>query len=110
MTRKIIKTTGDVEAFSIEKLQDSLERVGFSRDMAQKVAHNVAKEQSIRTTVDVHKKTYEELKKKHRPVAARYNLKRALLVWHTKMNAISFLNASFTIIWDIKVMYRRYYI
>ena len=76
--REIIKTTGDRERFSIKKLQKSLERSGISPDRAKKIAMEVASERNIRTTVDLHRKTYEKLKSKYRPVAARYNLKRAL--------------------------------
>ncbi len=76
--KNIIKTTGDTEEFSLKKLQQSMQRVGISKKTAKMIAAEVAREQGIHTTVDVHRKTYEKLKQKYRPAAARYNLKRAL--------------------------------
>ncbi len=76
--KSITKTTGDIEKFSLEKLQRSMQRVGIDRKTAKKIADEVAREHGIRTTVDVHRKTYEKLKQNYRPAAARYNLKRAL--------------------------------
>ncbi len=78
MSKKIKKTTGDVESFSLEKLQRSIERAGIDATIAAEIASEVAQEQDITTTVDVHKIAYQKLKKKYRPTAARYNLKRAL--------------------------------
>lgn len=78
MSRQITKTTGDVEAFSLEKLKMSLERAGVDDVTAERIAKDIAAEQDAVTTVDVHREAYEQLKKKHRPAAARYNLKRAL--------------------------------
>ncbi len=76
--KNIIKTTGDTEEFSLKKLQQSMQRVGISKKTAKMIAAEVAREHGIHTTVDVHRKTYEKLKRKYRPAAARYNLKRAL--------------------------------
>jgi hypothetical protein len=78
MSKKIKKTTGDIELFSLEKLKTSLERAGVDATVADDIARDVAHESDVETTVDVHKEAYERLKKKHRPTAARYNLKRAL--------------------------------
>jgi hypothetical protein len=78
MNKKIIKTTGEAEYFSLDKLQKSIERAGIDKQVAASIASEVAKEQNINTTVELHKATFEKLKKKHTPTAARYNLKRAL--------------------------------
>ncbi len=78
MPKEITKTTGDVEKFSIKKLQRSLERAGIDTKTAHAIAVEVAEEEDIRTTIDVHKAAYKKLKQKYRPTAARYNLKRAL--------------------------------
>jgi hypothetical protein len=78
MNKKIKKTTGDLEVFSIDKLKQSMERAGIDEITAEAIAKEVAREQGIKTTVDVHKTAYKKLEKKYRPVAARYNLKRAL--------------------------------
>jgi len=76
--KNITKTTGNIERFSLKKLQQSIQRAGIDQKTAKAIAAEVAREQGMNTTVDVHRKTYEKLKKKYRPVAARYNLKRAL--------------------------------
>jgi len=76
--KNITKTTGDTEKFSLKKLEQSMRRAGVDQRTAKAIAVEVAREQGISTTVDVHRKAYEKLKKKHSPAAARYNLKRAL--------------------------------
>lgn len=78
MSREIRKTTGDKELFSIEKLKKSLERAGVEAATAEVIAKDVSQKEEVETTVDVHKEAYKKLKEKYRPVAARYNLKRAL--------------------------------
>lgn len=79
MSRQVIKTTGNVEQFSLEKLKQSLERAGIDEQIADEIAHDVSKESDLATTVDIHGQTYNKLKeKKYHPAAARYNLKRAL--------------------------------
>ncbi|PID52340.1 MAG: ATPase [Candidatus Moraniibacteriota bacterium] len=78
MNKQITKTSGDIEVFSLEKLKKSLERAGVDNITAENIAKDVADETDVATTVDVHEKTYKKLKEKYRPVAARYNLKRAL--------------------------------
>ena len=78
MSKQVTKTTGDVEEFSLEKLKESLERAGVDNVTAASIAKDVAGDQDVATTVDVHKEAYKRLKQKHRPAAARYNLKRAL--------------------------------
>jgi len=78
MNKKIKKTTGETEVFSLDKLQKSIERAGIDADVAASIATDVAKDQNIETTVDVHGAAYRNLKRKYRPAAARYNLKRAL--------------------------------
>lgn len=75
--KEIIKSTGDVEMFSEEKLRQSLERAGADMQTATTIAADIAKG-DMTNTDDIHKITYTKLKQEHRPIAARYNLKRAL--------------------------------
>lgn len=77
--KELIKTTGDIEEFSLEKLQQSIERAGIDAQKAQEIAEDIFAQPNIKTTVDVHAAAYEKLKENYRPVAARYNLKRALM-------------------------------
>jgi HJR/Mrr/RecB family endonuclease len=78
MNKTVIKTTGEEESFSLEKLRTSLERAGIDDTTAMMIAEDVSQKKDLATTVDVHKEAFTQLKKKHRPAAARYNLKRAL--------------------------------
>ena len=75
--KEIIKSTGDAEMFSLEKLKQSLERAGAGAQIAAKIASDISQE-NLMTTENIHEATYKKLKQSYRPVAARYNLKRAL--------------------------------
>lgn len=75
--KEIIKSTGEAEIFSQEKLKKSLERAGADTAVASVIASDVAQGDAV-TTGDIHKAAYARLKKDYRPIAARYNLKRAL--------------------------------
>lgn len=78
MPRHILKSTGEEQIFSPEKVITSVERAGGSADVAEQTAKFVSKEKPA-TTADVHKLAFHFLKKRNRPLAARYDLKRALM-------------------------------
>ena len=73
----IFKSTGDREPFSTEKLERSVQRAGADAALTQEVVHDVAA-QKLPTSRAIHRAAFAKLKAKHPPVAARYNLKRAL--------------------------------
>ncbi|MFH0857348.1 MAG: restriction endonuclease [Candidatus Magasanikbacteria bacterium] len=79
--KKIYKSSGKLVPYSEEKVRRSLLRSGADRDLANAIAQKVTAE--IRegdTTRDVFKKAYAMLRgQKQRGVAARYNLKQAIL-------------------------------
>ena len=78
MSRTVIKTTGHLQPFSAAKLRRSIVRAGGSRAMAHDVAEAVETGNTFQTTQDLHDHTYRRLLERSRPVAARYDLKRAL--------------------------------
>ncbi|MCK4635299.1 MAG: restriction endonuclease [Candidatus Moranbacteria bacterium] len=77
--KTVIKTTGDVQSFSTDKLRKSLRLSGASKKIADKIVKTIESEYIFKTTKDIHKHAFDLLKEKYRPVAARYNLKRAII-------------------------------
>lgn len=77
--RKIVKSTGELEIFSAQKLKRSLQRTGlppkYCRDISKEVAGKI---KTGDRTKDIFKETIK-LIEKHSPVAAvHYSLKKAL--------------------------------
>ncbi len=75
---EIVKTTGKRQAYSPAKLRRSLRRAGASLALANDIIEQIPLE-SITTTQDIHNYAFAQLRMHHRPVAARYNIKSALL-------------------------------
>lgn len=74
----VIKTTGEEQEFSQKKLQRSLRRAGADTALAKELTEKIAQEKEVVSTTEIHERAYKALRRKHRPLAARYNLKRAL--------------------------------
>jgi ATP cone domain len=76
----IIKSTGVVVPFSIEKLQRSLRKSGADEATVSGLSAEV--ESCLHegmTTRDIYKLAYKLLKRKHRQFASKYTLKRAIM-------------------------------
>ncbi len=76
---KIVKASGDKEAFSEEKLLRSLAQAGASASLANEVLRMLAPD--IHNGMPSHKlqrRAFKYLKRLQRPVAARYDLKRGM--------------------------------
>lgn len=76
----IIKASGEKEKFSKEKLYKSLKRAGVQPKLAERVCRDVTK--SVRpgmNTEGILNQTFRCLKKENPILAARYNLKRAIM-------------------------------
>jgi len=75
----VTKADGTSEIFREEKLIRSLVNAGADEEIAQKIAGEVI-EVSVSgvTTSQIYKTAFRELRKKNRPTAARYSLRRAL--------------------------------
>ncbi len=76
----IIKSSGDVVPFSMEKLERSLSRSGANQDTINSVTTEVGSMlHEGMTTRDIYRLAFRLLKKKHKPVASKYTLKRAIM-------------------------------
>lgn len=76
--KHVTKSTGDTQKFSPQKLKRSLHRAGVPKDIAQEIVNTVTSSKKDLSTKKIHDDVYKTLKKKHKPLAAKYNLKRAL--------------------------------
>jgi len=75
----IKKASGEKELFDIEKFKRSLRRSGSPDNLIIKIAQKIAKTPSIRNTKQIYSFAIKELKKANPAIAARYNLKQALI-------------------------------
>lgn len=76
----IKKASGESEPFSEEKLRRSLERVHVMPDLIDAIVEEVKNElHDGISTSDIYARAFSLLRKEHRPMAARYHLKRALM-------------------------------
>ncbi|MDD4761494.1 MAG: restriction endonuclease [Candidatus Pacebacteria bacterium] len=77
---KIIKANGDQDYFSEEKFLNSIIKSGISQEIAKGILKEIEGELKEGTTTgEIYKKAFSRLKKEHRPAAARYSLKQALM-------------------------------
>jgi hypothetical protein len=77
----VIKNNGEKELFDYKKLESSLKKSGASDDLIANVVSEIsteAKSKQIVTTQDLYRQAFAILKKKHRPSAIRYSLKKAV--------------------------------
>lgn len=75
----IKKSNGEIELFSFEKLKNSLQSAGASKDIVDSILNNIEEEiyDGISSNV-IYKKAFALLKKQNRISASRYSLKRAI--------------------------------
>jgi hypothetical protein len=77
----VIKANGDKELFDYKKLESSLRKIDASDDAISSVISEVsaeAKRRNIITTQEIYKLAFSILKKKQKPIAVRYSLKKAV--------------------------------
>ncbi len=74
----ILKYSEEKEPFSVKKLQNSLQKAGADMSLTKEIIQKIEKEPFVSNTKDIHKYAFTYLKKKNRPIAARYNMKRAI--------------------------------
>jgi AF1548-like, C-terminal len=79
MIKYIIKASGEKEKFSIKKFKRSLEKSGASSELIKKLIKEIQGRTDLKTTYDIYKFALQQLGKGYRPIAARYNLKNALI-------------------------------
>jgi hypothetical protein len=76
----IVKSSGEIEPFDVEKLRRSLQRSGAGEVLVNQVIQELSGQwhENMSTKI-LFKKAFKLLKRLHRPTAARYNLKQAML-------------------------------
>jgi len=75
----IIKSTGEKEPLSLEKLLRTLKRAGAGENLANQIAQDIKnKAWSGITTSEVYKMAMRQLRKAHPAMAARYSLRNAI--------------------------------
>jgi len=77
----VTKTNGEKELFDYKKLESSLKRIDASDELISEVVSEVsteAKNKSVITTQEIYRMAFSILRKKHRPIAVRYSLKKAV--------------------------------
>ncbi len=76
----LIKASGNKELFNSNKLLETLKRIGIQPDKAQFIVDKITRSLSRKpTSTEVIKRTLWELKQEQPALAARYNLKRAIM-------------------------------
>jgi len=75
----VIKQNGERQAFDYKKLENSLRNIHTSEELIKEVVAEVGKEaHDGMTTGEIYHKAYSILRKKHKPIAVRYSLKKAV--------------------------------
>ncbi|OHA79830.1 MAG: hypothetical protein A2747_03370 [Candidatus Yonathbacteria bacterium RIFCSPHIGHO2_01_FULL_44_41] len=76
----VIKSTGERERFSMEKLRRSLTRSGADKETTDKIVEHIIPElHDGMKTSQIYKHAYSILKKKKYPAAVRYSLRKAVM-------------------------------
>jgi len=78
----VIKANGEKELFDYKKLESSLKKVGTSEELIAQIVSEIsleAKTKTVVTTQDIYRQAFSILRKKQRPIAIRYSLKKAVV-------------------------------
>ena len=78
MSFYVIKSSGQKELFDIRKFRRSLHKAGASDQTITTIVQEIKKQEDLRSTKDIYEFALARLDKLERPIAARYNLKKAL--------------------------------
>lgn len=79
MSFYIQKYSGEKELFDIQKFNRSLKRAGASQELIDELVQELQALSSVRTTKEIYEFALSRLKTQHPGLAARYNIKQALL-------------------------------
>jgi len=77
----VTKANGEKELFDYKKLEGSLKKIDASEELIAEVVSEVsaeAKNRSLITTQEIYRLAFSILRKKHKPIAVRYSLKKAV--------------------------------
>lgn len=79
----ILKSSGNEELFSKQKLKRSIERTGlkpkFCKEIVEKVSKKIVAEAPLPTTNEIYKETIKLIKKQSSVAATHYSLKKSLI-------------------------------
>ena len=75
----IRKASGQLEPFTIEKVKKSLAKSGASKELVEEIATKIAEHPNIESTKDIHNFAVNYLQQINPAIAARYNVRHALL-------------------------------
>jgi len=76
----IIKANGEIVPFESQKLMHSLQKAGASPQLSKEITEVVSNDlYEEMTTKEIYKQAFTLLKKKSKPLAARYKLKKAIM-------------------------------
>lgn len=77
--RYVVKASKEKEQFLEEKLFRSLQKAGAPKDLAHKIVEHIKRELPGKmTTRQIYKHAFDLLLEEKKPIAAKYNLKRAI--------------------------------
>jgi hypothetical protein len=80
LPKTVIKSSGEEEEFSAKKLEKSVVEAGGDQQLAEEIRKSLEKAGvNISSTSQIHKFVFEYLKEELSPIAARYNLRRAII-------------------------------
>lgn len=79
MSFLITKASGDQEEFNIRKFRNSLKRAGASDALIDELAQKLETMSQVRTTRQIYDFAFDALQEANPPLAARYNIKRAIM-------------------------------
>ncbi|HEV2601185.1 MAG TPA: restriction endonuclease [Candidatus Babeliales bacterium] len=79
MIRYIRKASGEKEPFDIQKFKHSLLKIGAPEQLITKIVKEIELMPAMRTTRQLYDFALERLQENNPPLAARYNIKRALM-------------------------------
>ncbi len=77
----VTKANGEKELFDYKKLEGSLKKIDASDQLVAEVVSEVsaeAKNRALITTQEIYRMAFSILRKKHKPIAVRYSLKKAV--------------------------------
>lgn len=77
-TLYIAKASGEREAFNIDKFKRSLRRAGAPNDIIEQIIHEVMQLRPYNTQ-ELHHYAFNRLRELNPPLAARYNIKQAIM-------------------------------
>lgn len=77
----VIKANGEKQLFDYKKLENSLKKIGTSDELIAQIVSEIsldAKTKTVVTTQYIYRQAFSILRKKQKPIAVRYSLKKAV--------------------------------